>query len=105
MPKAKDKKLKTFTVHECDEHEVRRLSKLVKQYKHIENMLNILLQQTAPKDSGDSYEIFNLLLNSIIMKAVIMGNPGGVKTKETITKVREHFKDNALFNSLVESAK
>lgn len=105
MANKKKKKLKTFTVHECDNEQTRYMSKMVMHYKHIENMLNILLNEVKPVDGVGSWERFNLLLNSKVMKAVIIGNNGGPKTRDSIAKVRLSFKNNAIFDALVESAK
>lgn len=56
-------------------------------------MLNIILGKEAesifalPKEKRD-FSFFNLLTNSIIMKAVISGNNGGDKTQDSIRKCK-----------------
>ena len=105
--KIEDKILhKTFSIHEKDLKIVRHVKKAIFDYKHLENMLNILLQNELKKvnlvenkDDRD-YTIFNLLLNPMIMKAVISNNLGGEKTKENIKLINDYFKDNELFISL-----
>ena len=58
---------KTFSLHEKDLKIVRHVKKAIFDYKHLENMLNILLQNELKKinnienkDDRD-YTIFNLL--------------------------------------------
>jgi IS605 OrfB family transposase len=113
-PKPKDDEskvyLKTFTIHERDKNTIRYMKKAILNYKHIENILNILLLNELKKNPFDPkeslkeknkrFEIFNLLSNSMIMKAVISGNSGGEKTKDNIKKVNDYLKDNELFEPL-----
>ena len=56
MVKVKEKKyLKTFSIHEKDLSLVHQFSQIILQYKHLENILNILI----------AYE-FNNKINNII---------------------------------------
>lgn len=116
-----NKELKTFSIHETDLSFVRHIKSLLFQYKHLENILNILLQQQFNKNQillnhKDNNldkeselilgkEMFNLLLNPIIMKAVLNHNTGGIKTKETIAKVNNYFQHNNLFNQAIQASK
>lgn len=89
----KIKQLKTFSLHEKNMKYVAIMKKAVLRYKHLENMLNIILGKEAesifalPKEKRD-FSFFNLLTNSIIMKAVISGNNGGDKTQDSIRKCK-----------------
>jgi IS605 OrfB family transposase len=97
---------KTFSIHEKDLKIVRHAKKAIFDYKHLENMVNILLNNELKKvnsfenkDDRD-YTIFNLLLNPIVMKAVISNNGGGEKTKTNIELINNYFVDNKIFIAL-----
>lgn len=104
----KKKSLKTFTVHETDMKVVRHLKKAILSYKHLENMLNILLKTELDKVyeiekiEDRDYSMFNLLLNPTIMKAVLSNTNGGEKTEISIALVNDYFKDNTLFKNVKE---
>lgn len=93
MAETDKKQLKTFSLHEGNMKYVAMMKKAVLRYKHLENMLNIILGKEAegifalPKEKRD-FSFFNLLTNSIIMKAVISGNSGGEKTQGSIQKCK-----------------
>ena len=103
--KKENKELKTFSIHENNLSFVTHIKSLLFQYKHLENIINILLQQqfilnqqlknTINEDKEKELivgkEMFNLLLNPVIMKAVLNRNTGGIKTKEIIAKVNAYF--------------
>lgn len=95
----KIKQLKTFSLHEKNMKYVAMMKKAVLRYKHLENMLNIILGKEAesifalPKEKRD-FSFFNLLTNSIIMKAVISGNNGGEKTQGPIQKCKSFLIEN-----------
>jgi len=95
----KAKQLKTFSLHEKNMKFVAMMKKAVLRYKHLENMLNIILNKEAesifalPKEKRD-FSFFNLLTNSIIMKAVISGNSGGEKTQSSIQKCKAFLSKN-----------
>ncbi|MDI6976135.1 transposase [Serratia sp. Se-RSBMAAmG] len=95
----KTKQLKTFSLHEKNMKFVAMMKKAVLRYKHLENMLNIILNKEAesifalPKEKRD-FSFFNLLTNSIIMKAVISGNSGGEKTQGSIQKCKAFLIEN-----------
>lgn len=102
----KEKELKTFSIHESNLSLVTSISQNLFVYKHLENILNIILAQLLSlSDNIDLSDlkkeqlktIFWLLLNPIIMKAVLSNNSGGLKTKYSITLVNTYFKDNDLF--------
>ena len=93
------KQLKTFSLHEKNMKFVAMMKKAVLRYKHLENMLNIILGKEAesifalPKEKRD-FSFFNLLTNSIIMKAVISDNSGGEKTQGSIQKCKAFLIEN-----------
>lgn len=95
----KIKQLKTFSLHEGNMKYVVMMKKAVLRYKHLENMLNIILGKevesifSLPKEKRD-FSFFNLLTNSIIMKAIISGNSGGEKTQESIQKCKSFLSEN-----------
>ena len=95
MAETEKKQLKTFSLHEKNMKYVAMMKKAVLRYKHVENMLNIILNKESeiifalPADKRD-YTVFNLLTNSIIMKAVISGNNGGEKTQKGIAQCKAH---------------
>ena len=95
MAETEKKQLKTFSLHEKNMKYVAMMKKAVLRYKHVENMLNIILNRESeiifalPADKRD-YTVFNLLTNSIIMKAVISGNNGGEKTQKGIAQCKAH---------------
>lgn len=102
MAKKEKQNLKSFTIHETDMKVVRHIKKAIISYKHLENMINILLKQELEKINQSeikNYAIFNLLLDAVIMKAVLSNNLGSDKTKDRILLVNNYFKDNELFQS------
>lgn len=105
------KELKTFSVHETNQTVASYFKKAVLRYKHLENMLNIILnkeisriysavdtslsekttdnKEKAEKTSLEKdFTYFNLLTSPMIMKAVLSGNEGGDKTKRDILKCK-----------------
>lgn len=101
------KKLKTFSIHEANLSFVKHIKSYLFQYKHLENILNLLLKEQFELNSNKSFTseqveenkaIFSLLLNPIIMKAVLSSNPGGIKTKDNVSKVNLYFQNNNLLN-------
>ena len=99
------KDFKTFSVHEVNLSIVKSITKTLLSYKHLENILNILLQQQLSLSEKDNLtdtqkelnkDIFWLLLNPMVMKAVL-SNTSGKKYKESISKINTYFKDNDLF--------
>ena len=112
MVKSKEKKyLKTFSIHEKDLSLVHQFSQIILQYKHLENILNILIahefnnKMNNTIDLEGSKKIFQLLLNKIIMKAVLKSNPGGQKTSHHIAQVNHYFNDNHVNFELFNQAK
>lgn len=114
MTEKKDKDikvLKTFSIHETNLGDVKKISRLLKGYKHIENMLNILIRNEFDKAKAqktedlnlkqENWKIFNLLKNPQIMKAVLNKNKGGEKTQNDIKLVNNYFKDNQLFKEMI----
>lgn len=100
-----EKNLKTFSIHETNVDIARFFKKAILTYKHLENMLNILVKQefdyifSLPKEKRD-FTYYNLLLNGMIMKAVISNNVGGEKTYRKIAMVNNHYKENKIFKEL-----
>ena len=101
-----EKDYKTFSVHEVNLSIVNHITKTLLKYKHLENILNILLQQQLSLSENDNLtqqqkelhkDIFWLLLNPMVMKAVLSNNSGGISTKDSISKINTYFKDNDLF--------
>ena len=112
MVKVKEKKyLKTFSIHEKDLSLVHQFSQIILQYKHLENILNILIAHEFNNkinntiDLEKSKKIFQLLLNKIIMKAVLKSNPGGQKTSHHISLVNHYFNHNHVNFELFNQAK
>ena len=108
MAETEKKQLKTFSLHEKNMKYVAMMKKAVLRYKHVENMLNIILNKESdiifalPADKRD-YTVFNLLTNSIIMKAVISGNNGGEKTQKGIAQCKAYLElhHNDLYQQLL----
>ena len=113
MVKSKEKKyLKTFSIHEKDLSLVHKFTHIVLQYKHLENILNLLIaHEFNNKDNKvevskqKSKEMFSLLLNKIIMKAVLKSNPGGEKTSYNIAQVNNYFNSQHVNFELFNQAK
>ena len=112
MVKVKEKKyLKTFSIHEKDLSLVHQFSQIILQYKHLENILNILIAHEFNNKINntialeESKKIFQLLLNKIIMKAVLKSNPGGQKTSHHISLVNHYFNHNHVNFELFNQAK
>ena len=112
MVKSKEKKyLKTFSIHEKDLSLVHQFSQIILQYKHLENILNILIDHEFNNkinntiDLEGSKKIFQLLLNKIIMKAVLKSNPGGEKTSYNIAQVNNYFNSQHVNFELFNQAK
>ena len=106
-----EKEFKTFSIHESDLSIVKSITHTLFIYKHLENILNLLLaQQLTLSDTEDLTDIqkqeiksmFWLLLNPVVMKAVLSHNSGGKSTKNTISLVNTYFKDNILFQQAKE---
>lgn len=95
LEKVKSKKekkiLKTFTLHEKNKKFVQLWKKVILQHKHVENILNILVEYEFKNNNKD---MVKLLLNKIIMKAVLFGNTGGDKTCKQIKQVNDYFENH-----------
>ena len=103
MSEKKEKKnLKSFSIHETNVDVAYYFKKAVLAHKHLENMLNILIKNECDKifenekDKRD-FTLYNLLTNSMIMKAVICNCSGKDKTQNQIAFVNNHYKDDPLF--------
>jgi putative transposase len=90
--------LGTFTIKIKDKGDKKALKASVFDYKHLTNVLTIMISDIAPKNKDEGWGDFNLLTNAILMKAVLFGNNGGEKTQETIALINEKFKDNKWLN-------
>lgn len=104
------KELKTFSIHETNQTIASYFKKAVLKYKHLENMLNIILNKEINRiysavffekeENSDNKEksektnperdftYFNLFTSPMIMKAILSGNEGGEKTKRDILKCK-----------------
>jgi len=121
------KELKTFSVHETNQTVASYFKKAVLKYKHLENMLNIILNKeisriysavdtslsektTDNKEKAEKtntekdFTYFNLLTSPMIMKAVLSGNDGGEKTKKDILKCKTWLINNEpeLYSSMTD---
>lgn len=106
--------LKTFSIHEKNKQTVNEFKQLVLQYKHLENILNLLLAfefnlnfktNNNIKEKSQHWTIFNLLRNKIIMKAVLKSNTGGAKTSTNIKIINDYFDSNHPNHLLFKQAK
>ncbi len=110
--KEKELKRKTFSIRERDAKVVRHAKNAIIQYKHLDNMLNIILKEEyfiikekykneeIINDEDDSkWSIFNLLKNEIVMKGFLSNNKGGEKTKDDIKKLNDYFQNNKIMQS------
>ncbi len=108
MVKSKEKKyLKTFSIHEKDLSLVHNFTHIILQYKHLENILNLLIAHEFNNKINleESKKIFQLLLNKIIMKAVLKSNHGGEKTSHHIAQVNNYFNASHVNFELFNQAK
>ncbi len=108
MVKSKEKKyLKTFSIHEKDLSLVHNFTHIILQYKHLENILNLLIAHEFNNKINleESKKIFQLLLNKIIMKAVLKSNHGGEKTSYNIAQVNNYFNASHVNFELFNQAK
>jgi len=86
--------VRTFSIREKNERERRKNRAFILTYKHVENMLNLLIGDVyhsiinKEKEERD-WALFNALLNPIVMKGVLSRNLGGEKTREGIAFVNE----------------
>ncbi len=100
-----EKSLNTFTIHETNEDVAKELRAIILSYKHLENMLNLIVLaefkrvQSLPKEDRD-YAMFNLLLNPVIMKAVIMECEGGDGTRNEIASVASFLAEDKMFEDI-----
>lgn len=72
------------------------LYKKMKDTKHFENILLILIDQDYKQNEGKN---FDFLTNGDIMRAVLRDNEGG-KNAETVSYMQSIYKDNELMKSL-----
>ena len=106
-PEKEKKHLKTFSIHEKDLKVVQTFKKAILQYKHVENMLNLLVahefdENGKKEEKSRDYKIFKLLLNRYVMKAVLKGNPGAKKTSHDIAFVNRHFASHVKHDLFVQ---
>jgi len=100
----------SFNIHCRSSREIKRLTSLIKTAKHIENMLIILINEEMDIERKkekhlQDFTLSNLLRNSVIMKAILTQNTGGIKTKDKIKYVNEKLKNNILFKDLLKVSK
>lgn len=105
-----EKKLKTFFIHESDLSSVRFIKSYLFKYKHLENILNLLLKEQFELNQSliddaltEGKKAFSLLFNDKIMKAVLKGNSGKEATQHNISFVNSYFNNNNLFNQALSA--
>lgn len=86
----------------------RILKQGVLDYKHLENILTILIRDAVPnyntsKKDKTLWKNYNLLTNFQVMKGVLSNNLGGEKTKDKIAYLNETYKNNSLFQQAKKS--
>lgn len=104
-----NKKLLTFSISENNQKFIKLAKKAILDYKHLENMLNILIAEqynehkninTFDDTNNNKWAIFNLLKNNIIMGSVLTGNTGGAATKNEVAQVNNYFKNHKIMQEL-----
>lgn len=83
------KSLRNFTIRETNNKINRQFKLELLRYKHLENMLNILIAYEFNTTKNNN--MMKLLQNSIYMKAILSGNSGGEKTKHNIKIINDYF--------------
>lgn len=106
MTNKKEKKnLNTFSIHETNLDVAHYFKKAILTHKHLENILNIIINKevdkvfSLPKEQRD-FKLYNLLVNPMIMKAVIANTSGADSTKSNISFVNQALKDEPLLSDL-----
>ncbi len=100
-----DEEMRTTVIRVVDRKAKEKLLEYVYSYKHVENMLIILMQQNyelfqEKKTSND----FKYLSRYQVMRAVIRGTPGG-KDGKGADYIKEKYKDNQLMQNLLEAGR
>jgi IS605 OrfB family transposase len=102
----KEKKiLKSFSIHETNMDVAHYFKKAILTHKHLENILNIIINKEIEKifllqKNQHNFKLYNLLINPMIMKAVISNCIGKDKTKDDIAFVNFALKDEKLLPDL-----
>jgi len=105
MTKKEKKNLKSFSIHETNMDVARYFKKAILTHKHLENILNIIIQKEVdiifsfPKEERN-FKFYNLLVNPMIMKAVISNTSGADSTRGSIELVNLYLKNEPLLASL-----
>ena len=97
--------MRTTVIRVADKQAKDKLLAYVYSYKHVENMLIILMQQNyelyrEQKASDD----FQYLSRYQVMRAVIRGTPGG-KDREGADYIKEKYRDNSLMQELIAAGR
>ena len=97
--------MRTFSIREKNERQRRKIKTFVLTYKHIENMLTLLIGETydavlAQEPDKREWDLLNNLLNPIVMKGVLSRNTGGEKTRDSIELVNEQLGHHHLLKEL-----
>ena len=97
--------MRTFSIREKNERQRRKIKAFVLTYKHIENMLTLLIGETydavlAQESDKREWDLLNNLLNPIVMKGVLSRNTGGEKTRDSIELVNEQLGHHHLLKEL-----
>ena len=101
----KDQHIRTATIRVKNLEDKQRIQQKLFKYRHVENMLLILLEQNynlfkEGKDSND----FLYISNYQIMRAVISGTKGG-KVKEQVKYIKNKYKDNKIMQQIIQQGK
>ncbi len=88
---------KTFSIRSLDSKFNRYVKKAIFDYKHLENMLNIIFKEVY---DSKNWTIFKLLKSQEIMKAVLGNTLGGKKTSKDIKIVNDFFKDHTIMKEI-----
>ena len=97
--------MRTFSIREKNERQRRKIKAFVLTYKHIENMLTLLIGETydavlAQEPDKREWDLLNHLLNPMIMKGVLSRNTGGERTRDGIAFVNEQLGHHHLLKEL-----
>lgn len=91
--------IRTFTIHLNKKQDVKFLRKAVYDYKHLENMIILLIKYCKHDNESRAAK---LLLNNVTMKAVLKQTAGGEKTKDNIEYLNNKLKKYDLFQVLLD---
>ena len=99
--KEKEIKLKTFEIRVTNTKDQNYLKNYIYKYRHWQNILTILAINLFKSNNSD-YKHF---LDYAVVRACVADTKGDKKKVETITYVKEKYKDNELYKDLVSVGK